>query len=179
MKRIFIGSFITSKTLKRNYPFIKKEFGGSLKGRWTPFENLHITYKFIGNVEDSQISLIKESLQKILDVETEVNIIFKGFGVFPNLKNPKVFYLKVDDENGKLGEINSYIQEKLSLIGYQKDIKPFIPHITLKRPKHVHFEDFMVKMKKFEHKVFGQQAKVQVNVIQSILSPKGAKYIKI
>ncbi|RMD45339.1 MAG: RNA 2',3'-cyclic phosphodiesterase [Aquificota bacterium] len=179
MKRIFIGSFINSKSLSKKYPFIKKEFGGFLKGKWTPLENLHITYKFIGNSTDNQIILIKESLKTILNKEEPVHLIFKGFGVFPNFRNPKVFFLKVENEDGKLEEYNHYIQEKLSYLGYEKENKPFIPHITLKRPKYVDMEKFLPKLKKYEETIFGEQFSIEINVIQSILSPKRAKYIKI
>ncbi len=179
MKRIFIGSFITDKTLKSNYHIIKKTFGGSLKGKWTPFENLHITYKFIGNLEDEQIYLIKESLSSILDKEESIHLIFKGFGVFPNMRNPRVFFLKVENPDGRLEEFNNLIQDRLSLIGYEKDTKPFIPHITLKRPKYTNNKKLFLEMKSLEEKIWGEQFKIQINVIQSILSPEGAKYIKI
>ncbi len=179
MKRIFIGSFITDKTLEKNYPLIKKEFGSCLKGRWSPFENLHITFKFLGDTQEEKITQIKQSLSKILDKDEDIHIIFKGFGVFPNPTNPRVFYLKVENPDGKLQEINEYIQDRLSLLGYEKDKRAFIPHITLKRPKFAKTEELIFKMKKFQENVFGEEFKLQVNVIQSILSPEGAKYIKI
>ncbi len=179
MKRIFIGSFITDKTLLSNYSKIKREFGGSLKGRWTLKENLHITYKFLGNTEERQISLIKNSLSSIIDKEEDIHLVFKGFGVFPHIKNPRVFFLKVENPDGRLEEIYSLIQEKLSYIGYQVDKRPFIPHITLKRPKYVNSKELLSKIKIFEEKVWGEQFKVSINVIESILSPDGAKYIKI
>ena len=49
MKRIFIGSFVNID--KKIYLSLKKDFGGLIVGRWSPLENLHITFKFIGNIE--------------------------------------------------------------------------------------------------------------------------------
>ncbi len=179
MKRIFIGSFITDKKLQKNYPKVKKIFGGVLKGRWSPFENLHITYKFLGDTQEDKIVLIKESLKAVLDKEENIKLIFRGFGVFPNIENPRVFFLKVENPDGKLSELNSYIQSKLSLLGYPEEKRPFIPHITLKRPKYVDKKNLFLKIKEYENTVFGEQLKIEINVIQSILSPNGAKYIKI
>ncbi|NPA53754.1 MAG: RNA 2',3'-cyclic phosphodiesterase [Aquificae bacterium] len=179
MKRIFIGSFIKDNSLKKKYSLIKKEFGSCLKGRWTPYDNFHITYKFIGNVEDHQLLLIKQSLSSILNKEKEIHVIFKGFGVFPDINNPKVFYIKVENPDGKLQEINELIQNKLALIGYKKDERNFIPHITLKRPKSIKTDELAIKMKQFQEEIFGEVFKLEINVIQSILSPEGAKYIKI
>jgi len=179
MKRIFIGSFINSKSLSKKYPFIKKEFGGFLKGKWAPLENLHITYKFIGNSTDNQIILIKESLKMILNKEEPVNLIFKGFGAFPNLNNPKVFFLKLNDKTGILEEIHSFVEEQLALIGFKKDTKKFIPHITVKRPKYVDSKTFIQKIKQFENTVFGHQNSIELNIVESKLLPEGAKYFKI
>ncbi len=179
MKRIFIGSFIEDDTLKRNYPLIKKEFGGCLKGRWTPFENLHITFKFLGDTQEEKIDLIKQSLSSVLDKDQNIHIIFKGFGVFPNINRPRVFFLKVENPDKKLNQLNELIQEKLEYLGYKRDSKEFIPHITLKRPKFTNVDQLILKMNNFQETVFGEVYRIKVNVIQSILSPDGAKYIKI
>jgi 2'-5' RNA ligase len=179
MKRIFIGSFIEDDTLKKNYSLIKREFGGCLKGRWTPFENLHITFKFLGDTQEEKIDLIKQSLSSILDKDQDIHIVFKGFGVFPNINRPRVFFLKVENPDKKLNQLNEFIQEKLEYLGYKRDLKEFIPHITLKRPRFTNVDQLILKMNNFQETVFGEVFKIKVNVIQSILSPDGAKYIKI
>ena len=178
-KRIFLGSFINDESLKKSYPIIKKEFGGLVKGRWVPFENFHITYKFLGNIDIYQIEYIRSSLKKYLNINLECDLEFKGFGAFPNLNNPKVFFLKLNDKTGILEEIHSFVEEQLALIGFKKDTKKFIPHITVKRPKYVDSKTFIQKIKQFENTVFGHQNSIELNIVESKLLPEGAKYFKI
>ncbi|WP_457640843.1 RNA 2',3'-cyclic phosphodiesterase [Persephonella sp.] len=178
-KRIFIGSFIKLEEEKKFYSQLKKEFGEVTSGRWIPAENLHITYKFIGEVSEKQFLEIYQILQKEINFQREVNLVFKGFGAFPNILNPRIFFMKVEDKNGDLSYFNSLIQDKLSLLGYKKEIKPFVPHITLKRLKDVKKDQFIEKVKKFENHIFGKQNVLEINIIESILTPDGAIYKKI
>ncbi len=175
-KRIFIGSFINIPDFKKEYLSIKKEFGGLLGGRWIPERNFHITYRFIGDVDLNRLQKIKTVLKDQTDKNFTVNLQFRGLNAFPNLTNPRVFYIKVEDLSGNLEEINNAINKKLSLLGYPEERKPFIPHITLKRIKYVKKEIFLKKIKIYEDKLFGVQKEIKVNIVESILNPDGAVY---
>ncbi len=175
-KRVFIGSFVNIPGFEKEYLSIKKEFGGLLGGRWVPERNFHITYRFIGNVSLNEIQKIKSVLKDQLDKKISVNLQFRGLNAFPNLANPRVFFVKVEDISGNLEEINNAISKKLSLIGYTEERKPFIPHITLKRVKYVKKEIFLKKIKIYENKLFGFQKEIKINIVESILRPDGAVY---
>ncbi len=175
-KRLFIGIFTEKEIFKGKYSKIKKEFGGILPGRWIKPENFHITLKFIGNVEEEKIPEIQKILEKYLDKLEDLNIEIKGLGAFPNIKNPKILFAKVEDKDGILKKLNAEIEEKLQELGIKKELKPFTPHITLKRIKEVNVEKFIEKVKKFENLHFGKQKKGKINLIESITAPKGAVY---
>ena len=179
MKRIFIGSFVEGKDILKNYTKIKKDFSSILKGRWTKNSNLHITYKFLGNTSNEKISEIKLILKDILNRSIDVNLTFQGISAFPNLKNPKVVFIKVKDKDNVLTDMHNHINEKLSLIGFEKDNKPFIPHITIKRPKFVQEEKFISMVEKYENKIIGKMKNIEINIIESILTPEGAVYKKL
>ncbi|ACO03778.1 MAG TPA: RNA 2',3'-cyclic phosphodiesterase [Persephonella sp.] len=177
-KRIFIGSFIKLSNTKF-YTRIKKDFGGITTGRWVPVQNFHITYRFIGDVTSKELEDIYSLLKNEINYPRTVSLNLKGVGAFPNISNPRVFFIKVEDSNGDLVEINNFIQDRLSVLGYKKEIKPFVPHITLKRLKGVKREDFVEKVKKYEDILFDTQESLEVNIIESILTPQGAVYKKI
>lgn len=178
MKRIFIGSFIESQGLKKHYIDIKKDFSGVLTGSWVKPENFHITYKFLGNVEDDKIEDIKNGLYECINKEIETQIVVKGLGVFPNLDQPRVLYFKVE-ENIVLTEISKYIENQMANLGFKREIKKFTPHITIVRIKEVKQRSFLDKIKKYEDRVFFKQKIITVDIIESILNPKGAIYKKI
>ena len=179
MKRIFIGSFVNGRELLKNYTQLKKDFGGILKGRWTINKNLHITYKFLGNVSEEKILEIKSVLKDIINEDIKINLTFQGISAFPNLENPKVVFIKVKDKSNTLNKIHEEIENKLSEIEFEKDNKPFIPHITVKRPKYVEKDKFINMVKHYEGKTLGSMNEIQVNIIESILTPKGAIYKKV
>ncbi len=179
-KRLFVGSFINTDTLKKEYSNVKKELGNTIKGKWTPFENLHITFKFLGNTDVEKIPDIKESLSKYMDKTVDCNLDIKGIGAFPSVFTPKVVFLKVNDNTGILEDIYYYVQSKLKNLGFEEDkTKKFIPHITIKRPKDVDIKEFYKKVRLFENKLFVQIEKIEINLIESVLNPNGAKYRKI
>ena len=179
-KRLFIGTFIESKPLKRHYSKIKKDFGGILPGRWIKVENFHITFKFLGYVDEERITEIKMSVDKYIDKLQEAELEFTGLSVFPNLNSPRVLYIGVNDKTGILTEVNRYVEEKLSFLGFEKEKKPFRPHITIKRIKsEIDTQKFIDKISKYKNMCFGKQEKIEVNLIESFTAPNGAIYKKI
>ena len=177
MKRIFIGSFIDSRVLKKHYTEIKKDLSGTLSCSWVKPENFHITYKFIGNVEEIKVEEIKDKLSN-LNKEIEVQIVVKGIGIFPNIDQPRILYFKVE-ENPTLTDINKYVEDAMANLGFKREIKKFIPHITIARIKEVKVKPFLEKLKKYENTIFFKQKTITVDIIESILNPTGAIYKKL
>ncbi len=178
-KRLFIGTFIESKPLKSKYSKIKKEFGGILPGRWIKPENFHITFKFLGNVPEEEIPEIQDKLKEYLDKLQNAQFELRGLGVFPNAEHPKVLYIKVIDNDGILKKLQKFTEEKMEQLGFKKENRPFIPHITLKRIKSADVEKLKQKLEKYKEVSFGKQSIVELNLIESITNPKGAIYKKI
>ncbi len=176
-RRIFIGSFI--KIDNDKYGKIKKEFKNSILGRWTPLENFHITYKFIGEVDEKQLENIKHQLKEEINKVKNVNLSLNGLGAFPSIYNPKILFIKAKESNNCLTDIHNFVEDRLSYLGIQKSDKSFIPHITLMRIKKYRIENFLKSIHKFENYNFGVIKEIEVNIIESILNPNGAIYKKI
>ncbi|WP_297886954.1 RNA 2',3'-cyclic phosphodiesterase [Sulfurihydrogenibium sp.] len=177
-KRVFIGSFVDFEKLKKSYTSIKKDLSGVVSGSWVKPENFHITYKFLGNTSLEKINCILDTINKEFNHEILANITVEGLGVFPNLENPKVLFYKVL-ENQMLKEIYNLVEDRLISLGYKKETKPFVPHITVLRIKQVKNPQFTEKLKKYEKTVFLNQKTITVDLIESILNPKGAIYRKL
>lgn len=176
-KRIFIGAFIGTGIGKK-LTYLKKDIGGLIAGRWVKEENLHITFKFIGEIPAERVKAVRESLEGLIDTEIEVNLTFKGLGVFPNLREPKILYIKVQHSE-ILNDLRKEIEDRLYRIGFKREMKPFIPHITINRIKEAKPAQLLEKLEKFEDHVFGYQNIISINIIESILNHTGAEYIII
>ncbi|WP_242462825.1 RNA 2',3'-cyclic phosphodiesterase [Persephonella atlantica] len=178
-KRVFIGSFINIPSFKKHYTQIKKDFGGIISGRWIHERNFHITFRFIGEIETEKLCLIKQSLNPVLNKKISTEINFTGLGAFPDITRPRVFFINVVDKEGVLNEIYTSINSKLNNLGFKNELKPFKPHITLKRIKGYNSSKFAEKINRYRDISFGSQQEIEINIIESILTPKGAYYKKL
>ncbi|MEZ0324065.1 MAG: RNA 2',3'-cyclic phosphodiesterase [Hydrogenothermaceae bacterium] len=173
-KRIFIGTFLTVD-IEKHLTQIKKDFGGVISGRWVKKENLHLTFKFIGDIPVERINDIKEILSDIINVDIDTEIYLNGLGIFPNINQPKILYLTVKPTEGLL-DIKKEIENRLYRLGFKKDMKTFTPHITINRIKDAKISQLTEKLQKYENKSFGSQRKIQINIIESVLKTDGAQY---
>jgi len=178
-KRIFIGSFLQPNNFEKKYQKLQKEFKNSIVGRWTPLQNLHITYKFIGNVDETELKNIYQQLKQEINSQREININLNGLGAFPSIYNPKILYIKAEEQNDHLTAIHNTIEQKLKYIGIPENEKKFIPHITLMRIKKYKIENFLKTIHNYQNYNFGTIKEIEINIIESILTPKGAVYRKI
>lgn len=100
------------------------------KAREVPQHQLHLTLKFIGDVESSVLLDIEEKLSTVDFSAFQLNL--KGMGVFPPRGNPRVLWIGIA-ETEKLTTLRNNIEKSLSEIGIPRSKKKYTPHITTAR----------------------------------------------
>ena len=65
--------------------------------------NWHVTLAFYGDVEGEHVDDLAEALSDCAAASPVQQLRMKGFGVFPNVNRPSVFWLGVDDVEGQGG----------------------------------------------------------------------------
>ena len=60
--------------------------------RWARPENIHITLRFLGDIEEEQAEAAAEALRRVGEGAPAFDISIDRFGVFPNLKRPNVLW---------------------------------------------------------------------------------------
>lgn len=100
------------------------------KARAVPDHQLHLTLKFIGDVESSVVLDIEENLSTISFSQFEIRL--KGVGTFPPRGTPRVLWVGVEG-NGTLTMLRNRIESSLSDLGIPRSKKKYTPHITLAR----------------------------------------------
>ncbi len=157
--RLFLGSFARVNNLEetqRNFPM--------LRARWTPQENIHLTYLFLGDTYEPN-TIIKK-LQDIQYPKKTVPLL--GLGTFG--KPPHILYTKAEDK--ALHQLHKEITTRLDVTSD----KTFIPHITLARIKRVeNLSAFRKIVDSYKKKVLGEM-EIALQLIESTLTPEGAKY---
>jgi RNA 2',3'-cyclic 3'-phosphodiesterase len=101
------------------------------KARWVRAENLHVTLKFIGNVDAEKLDAIRAALAEV-SAGGAVELRFRGLGFFPNEKRPRVLWAGIVT-SPNLAPLAAGIDARLEKMGVQRESREFAPHLTLAR----------------------------------------------
>jgi 2'-5' RNA ligase len=165
--RLFVA-FEISENVKQVLLGLQKK----LAGRLTLVKDFHLTLKFLGEVEESKVDSIKESLGKI--VFENFDCTLSQLGVFPDEKYVKVIWVGLEPHDA-ICSLQKDVDDATSKFGIKMD-KNFIPHLTLARVKSIdNKKEFLDALKQVV------VAKDTFNVssfklIKSTLTPQGPVY---
>lgn len=116
------------------------------KIRFVNKNNVHLTLKFLGEVQPNNLEEIKNNLKKI--IFKAFSVVLNGVGVFPNENHILVIWVGLKPEELVL-ELQKDIDENLKKL-FKKE-KNFKPHLTLARVKYIDDkESFIDKLKKIK-----------------------------
>ena len=68
-----------------------KSYG--LKIRWVRPENIHLTLKFLGDIQAADTEKVARAISRIGYGYSAISLAVKGIGVFPGIKKPRVLWL--------------------------------------------------------------------------------------
>jgi len=132
---------------------------------------VHITMKFLGDINESDIEPITSTLSQIHCAPFEARI--KGIGVFPKIAYIKVIWLGA---HGNFEVLHNEVERVLLPFKFGKDHQ-FSPHATLARVKVLREKALLLeKMKKFETLDLGTMNVGAIILKKSTLMPQGPIY---
>ncbi|MEA3354019.1 MAG: RNA 2',3'-cyclic phosphodiesterase [Campylobacterota bacterium] len=156
--RLFIAVFAQVE----DYKGLKQKLGSSFCGKWVKPENLHMTFKFLGDVSDPKL---------VIDKLKKLNYNKKQIVKFQKLKVFNKRILSLRSSNKTLYKIHDQLEDLLGDDFQSED--NFKPHITLMRIKNIKNKEYKEFFKTFE--VHGT-VDLKMALVQSILNPEGVKY---
>ena len=121
-----------------------------------------------------------------------MEIAFKGYGFFPTVKSPRVFWIGLE-AGPALAALAAAVDDKTSTLGIPKEDRAFSPHLTLARgpggsgsprwrkgdgPNRA-FQHLQEKLAALPAPEFGTMTARDFFLYQSQLSPKGSRYTKL
>lgn len=128
MIRLFVGIAMPASVRR-----LLSSLGATIRGaRTVPEEQVHLTLRFIGEVEANQFHDIKEKLEE-LD-STALKTAVKGVGHFPPRGKPRVVWAGLDSA-GDIIILRNKVNYLLKLCGVEPEHRKFHPHVTLARLK--------------------------------------------
>jgi RNA 2',3'-cyclic 3'-phosphodiesterase len=103
--------------------------------KWVVPENIHLTLKFLGDVDEDKIGRIKETLDGISSGIKSFEISLFKLGGFPNLNYPRVIWVGIDKGCSEVEKIAALVEAKLAELSFEKEDRPFSAHLTIGRVK--------------------------------------------
>lgn len=142
--------------------------------KWVKRNQLHLTLRFIGEVETPRLQEIKQALKAVR--AEPFTMTLQGVGRFPPKGAPRVMWVGAAAPSG-LVQLQRGIEEAVVGVGIPAEDRPFSAHITLARlkspPPPESVEQYLA-----QHSAFQTEAMPISEFIlySSVLSPQGPTY---
>jgi 2'-5' RNA ligase len=101
--------------------------------KWVDPGGIHLTLKFLGNVPFKRVTEITEAMEEAAQGISPFHLEISGLGAFPSLKHVRVFWVGIGGEVDKLSRLQQTIDSTLGALGFAKEERHFVPHLTLAR----------------------------------------------
>ena len=138
--------------------------------------SLHITMKFLGDIDQGQIGDIREVMKTIAAEFQPFEARIVGVGAFPNRRKPRILWLGIEDD-GSLGRIAEGIDSGLASVGFAREQREFRSHVTIARIKSgSNLDQVMSLISEKENSSFGRFQVMEMKLKKSTLTPSGAIY---
>ncbi|NBG88567.1 RNA 2',3'-cyclic phosphodiesterase [Isachenkonia alkalipeptolytica] len=130
--RIFIGIPFQEREKKSLENLQKIVMEKSEGGRFADPKNFHLTLKFIGEIPEEKLQPVRAVVKKETQGVPPFKLVLQGFGTFFKGKTC-IPWLGVTKGMDRLQELQEKIEQGLEEIGYEKESRPFRPHMTFGR----------------------------------------------
>ncbi len=176
MIRLFVALEIPEPVKDRLIEIRKSVCNDEINFRWEPREKLHITLKFIGNMDENLLEQIKCDLLFIENLR-KLNGVIKNFGFFFRDDYPSILWASIYI-SPEVNRIVANLEDIFSGYGIPKEKRKFKPHLTLLRIKKDPGKDFINNFKAVNFEpLFFQSDKIIL--FQSELTKSGSKYYEL
>jgi 2'-5' RNA ligase len=156
---------------------VQSQLKGSLSGiRWVGNDKLHLTLKFLGDVDEGKIEPISAALGQALQGISQFSILGREIGVFPDIRRARVLWVGLESES--LASVAKSVESALEPIGFPLEKRGFKPHLTIGRWRNFDGQPEGLKreIERFKYYDFGEARVEEVVLFQSVLKPQGAVY---
>ncbi len=151
-----------------------------LKLRWAKSQNMHLTLKFLGDVDRENIADICDGVGAVTRQHPAFDLQPSGIGCFPGLKNPRILWTGISGTLNVLKALRADLENTLIPLGFKAEKRPFRGHFTIGRVKARLNPRKLAEALRVHHDFSSDVFTVkQVTVFESRLQPTGPIYTKL
>jgi len=148
--------------------------------KWVAPENIHLTMKFLGEIDETMLGRVEASLEHIARSTRQFEFSVEGVGVFPKIDFPRVIWIGLGRGSDQLTCLAALLDDEMLKLGFEKDPRQFEPHLTIGRVRSEHNkEKLMEKIISLPPEVLLESGSCRINsltLFKSTLTPEGPIY---
>ena len=145
---------------------------------WVHREQLHVTVRFIGEVDSAQAATIAAALRPELTVRG-FEMIVEGAGAFSPTGAPRVLWAGIGEGADAICSLEREVSERLAACGVEREERPYRPHLTLGRVRDPSGLRSGPLFENLADRRFGATSVDAITLFQSQMSPKGSTYVSL
>ncbi len=176
--RIFIALPLPEEAKKEIGAFIGKLRSTGADVKWVERENLHFTLRFLGEVEESDLQRVEDSLSTLGEFQS-FQVRTGPFGVFPSFSSPRVFWIGLEKGGEEMMNLSQALNQALKERGFPPEDRPFQAHLTIGRARS---KKNIPALKELLETLSPPEVEFivkEVSLFQSTLTPGGPIYRKL
>ena len=175
--RTFIAIDLDAALKDRVALLVQKLSRGNPNVKWIERDGMHLTLKFLGEIDETQAEAVKETLRTVAARHHPFELGLKGTGTFPpGSRNPRVLWAGFEPRE-ELSALQADIEEELARKGFPKEERPFRAHLTLGRVRTSRdIQKTVRELEGWAEFEFGYMGAKTVTFFESALTPDGARY---
>ena len=143
---------------------------------WVASQNVHVTLKFLGEVDAGRLVAVRDALGQAAAVDP-FDVRVRGLDAFPAPASPRVLWAGIADGAEGLGMLAHRVDDALAGAGFPREDRPFAAHVTLGRVRQPRRTPALAAAIDGARALdFGPVHVDQVVLVRSELSPRGARH---
>ncbi len=146
---------------------------------WVRAESLHITLKFLDEVETKRLEPIRHALAEAARGVSPFSMEVAGLGTFGG-GTPRVVWVGVREGSAPLAALASRVEDGLGRVGFAKERRGFTAHFTLGRVRSPRNAAALLAVVREETAApYGRMSVETFSLMQSELNPRGAIHTEL
>lgn len=142
-------------------------------------DNLHLTLKFLGEVENVETPKVCEILEDVCEEFDPFELQFLGADLLPSEEKARVLTIGIDDPTDSLTKIVSQLEDRYADLGFKREPRDYRPHLTLARARGNNRRispDVLERWQRRRDDRMGDLTVDSIQVIGSFLEKRGPTY---
>ncbi len=175
MIRAFLALRPDDEVLKALKAFQQELSQAGIDARWVSLDAIHLTIQFLGDVRENELPEIERGLAEAIATVKPFDVEFRGLGVFPNQKRPRVVWVGLHGDG--IATVADVVETVLSPLGFPPEEREMTPHITIGRLRSMRGTETLVRtIRTSTDRGFGTSHVTGLTLYRSQLRPDGAVY---